>query len=162
MLSVNHIENLYRLLFRPLCLYAIHFLEDMDEAEDLVQECLIAYWEKAPEVSSAKSYLYSMVRNRCVDILRKNSVSMPLQEDIPEQEAIDRSEEEARLWTAVERLPEQRRKCLIMAKRDGLSYKEIAEQLGVSEHTVRNHINRALSSLRGGSDKSFTLVLSFF
>ena len=57
----------------------------MDEAEDLVQECLIAYWEKAPEVSSTKSYLYSMVRNRCIDILRKKSVSVPLQEDIPDQ-----------------------------------------------------------------------------
>ena len=59
-------------------------------------------------------------------------------------------------------LPEMRRRCLLMAKRDGLSYKEIADELGLSEHTVRNHISRALESLREGSPQILSFIFLFF
>ena len=49
-----------------------------------------------------------------------------------------------------------------MAKRDGLSYKEIADELGLSEHTVRNHISRALESLREGSPQILSFIFLFF
>ncbi len=78
------------------------------------------------------------------------------------EDIIARSESEARLWSIVESLPKQRRRCLLMAKRDGLSYKEIAEELGLSERTVRNHISRALEFLRDTDPRALLFVLSFF
>lgn len=135
-------DTLFRRHYRALCLYAVHFLHDLDAAEDLVQDCFVAYWEKGEIMASEQAYLYRMVHNRCIDILRKDQPAA-LPEELSMEETIDRSEKEARLWVAIERLPEQRRRCLIMAKRDGLSYKEIAAELGISENTVRNHIARA-------------------
>ena len=73
-----------------------------------------------------------------------------------------RSEREARLWAAVDALPEMRRRCLLMAKRDGLSYKEIAQDLGLSENTVRNHISRALETLREEGPQILNAVFLFF
>ena len=49
-----------------------------------------------------------------------------------------------------------------MSKRDGLSYKEIAGELGLSEHTVRNHISRALETLREGGREILDFIFSFF
>lgn len=152
-------DTLFRRHYRALCLYAVHFLHDLDAAEDLVQDSFVAYWEKGEIMASEQAYLYRMVHNRCIDILRKDQPAA-LSEELSMEETIDRSEKEARLWVAIERLPEQRRRCLIMAKRDGLSYKEIAAELGISEITVRNHIARAVASLR--EDASNMFILSLF
>ena len=158
-------EKLYRLNYRPLCLYALHYVDDVAAAEDAVQDCFLSLLGKNPD--SPKAYLYSAVRNRCVDYLRSRShspedASGPGDVEPPFEDIIVRSESEARLWSAVEALPEQRRRCLLMAKRDGLSYKEIADELGLSERTVRNHISRALDSLRKTEPRAFLFVLPFF
>ena len=80
---------------------------------------------------------------------------------ISDDEAILRSEREARLWAAVSRLPDRRRTILLMAKRDGMSHAAIAAELGLSENTVRNQISRALESLRSYPEAllSYTLLL---
>ena len=94
---------------------------------------------------------------RCAAKIRKD-----LDGPISDDEAEERSALEARLWTAVDALPEMRRKCLLLAKRDGLSYKEIADELNISEHTVRNHISRALETLREGGQQMINFIFSFF
>ena len=113
-----------------------------------------------------KAWLYAAVRNHCIDALRRAGKTELLPRDldgpISDDEAAERSTLEARLWTAVDSLPEMRRKCLLLAKRDGLSYKEIAEELNLSEHTVRNHISRALETLRDGGPEILDFIFSFF
>jgi len=140
-----------------MCLYALHYLDNHDEVEDVVQESFVSLWGKiqaggVPENSVA--YLAACVRNRCIDRLRKkralNMVPMPedVAETITDSAALDRSAEEARLWKAIDTLPPGRRKMLLMHRREGLKYTEIAVRLGVSEGTVRNQISRALKTLR--------------
>lgn len=157
-------ETLFRQHFRPLCLYALHYLEDADDAEDVVQECFLSLWQSKPD--NPKPWLYTAVRNRCIDRLRSHRSFDSFPEDLAEElsfdEIVSRSEREARLWSAVEALPEQRRRCLIMAKRDNMSYSEIASELGLSENTVRNNISRALKTLRGAGSKDLLFILSFF
>lgn len=157
-------ESLFRQHYRPLCLYALHYLDVADDAEDVVQECFISLWQNKPD--NPKPWLYTSVRNRCIDRLRSrravDSVTDSFPEELPFDEIVSRSEREARLWDAVEALPEQRRRCLIMAKRDNMSYSEIASELGLSENTVRNNISRALKTLRGAASKDLLFILLFF
>ena len=80
---------------------------------------------------------------------------------ISDEEAVDRSALEARLWEAVDRLPAKRRELLLMSKRDGLSYEQIAEATGLSVNTVRNQISRALQSLRNSADSILDFILLF-
>ena len=159
-------ESDFRTYYRPLCLYALHYLGDPDAVEDVVQESFTALWRQEKAVANVKAWLYSAVRNRSIDLLRRAGKTEPLPTDldgpISDDEAENRSALEARLWTAVDALPEMRRKGLLLAKRDGLSYKEIAEELTLSEHTVRNHISRALETLREGGREMLDFIFSFF
>ena len=153
-------ESLFHYNYRPLCLYALHYLGNADSAEDVVQESFAALWEKLQEgvaISNRKAYLYMMVRNRCLDQLRRKGI--PTESLKPyDTYAQERSQTEARLWTAIDSLPEKCRQIFLMSKRDGLKYMEIADELGISENTVRNQISKALKILKDGVVK----IYSFF
>lgn len=159
----QNIDALFRLYYRPLCLFAARYLLDADDVEDIVQGAFVTCWEKsrsgqAPD--SPKAYLYRIVHNRCIDTLRKSGqeeiINLEhLQEDVPDEEVVDRSFVWARLWTAIDCLPTRRREILLLNKRDGLSYAEIAQKMGISESTVHNQMTKALRTLRTGADHLF-------
>ena len=160
-------ESLFHYNYRPLCLYALHYLGNADSAEDVVQESFATLWEKLQEgvaISNRKAYLYMMVRNRCLDQLRRKGIPTESLKPydtygiIEDDDAQERSQTEARLWTAIDSLPEKCRQIFLMSKRDGLKYMEIADELGISENTVRNQISKALKILKDGVVK----IYSFF
>ncbi len=157
-------EELFRYNYRPLCLYALHYLGDSDMAEDVVQECFATLWEKLEAglaVANRRAYLYMTVRNRCLDQLRRKGMQTESLKPydtygiIDDDDAQERSQIEARLWTAIDSLPEKCREVFLMSKRDGLKYEEIATELGISENTVRNQISKALKVLKDGAIKIF-------
>ena len=157
-------NDLFRYNYRPLCLYALHYIQDVDLAEDIVQESYTALWEKlqdGAQVLNRKSYLYMMVRNRCLDHIRKKTIPTESLKPndtygiIEDDDAQERSQTEARIWTAIDNLPEKCREVFIMSKRDGLKYEEIAEELGLSVNTVRNQISKALKILKEGIHKVY-------
>ena len=81
------------------------------------------------------------------------------QSEISDEEAQRRAEIEVRLWEAVDALPPKRRELLLLNKRDGLTYGDIARLKGLSENTVRNQIFRAIKALR--KDSSDILAFLF-
>ena len=154
---MEDIASLFRLYYRPLCLYASKFMLDSEAVEDLVQDVFIAYWNRLqdgmPVPSSPKSYLYRSVHNKCLDVLRRTDAAgiECIDYDVVDEDAEDRSFIWARLWTAIDKLPEKRREILLMNKRDGMTYAEIASELGISEHSVHAQITKALKTLREGA-----------
>ena len=76
-----------------------------------------------------------MVKNRCIDILKKNSLidcnvqPSDLEEILSDEECEEWSYDEARIWTAIEALPEKCKEVFLLAKRDGMKYEEIAVRL---------------------------------
>lgn len=167
---------MFRLYYRPLCVYALHYLKDKDLIEDLVQEAFTAYWMKqaaSDVIDSPRAYLYTAVRNRCIDAIRRRrrqdveleSVGediLPVEDDvaISDDEAVDNSVKEARIWSAIDRLPAKRRRIFLMSRRDGMKYSEIAQSLGLSENTVRNQISKALEAIRQGVKKVILFLMS--
>lgn len=167
-LADNRIEILFKGLYRPLCLYALHYLEEIGAAEDVVQDAFLAYWNRSrgdAAPASPRAYLFTSVRNICIDRLRKKAPEtvaldrIGSEEAITDEEAASRSEAEARLWSAIDRLPAQRRQILLMSKRDGMKYSEIASELGLSTFTVRNQISRALAALRKDTGLNLKTIL---
>lgn len=147
--KVKDIEHSFKLYYRQLCIYALHFIEDMGTVEDIVQEAFVGLLQRKEEVRDVKPYLYASVRNKCISYLKKQRVGTDVvPEDIPSEDMEDRSEIEARLWSAIDSLPEKRRRILLMSKRDGMKYEDIAYMLGISVNTVRNQISKALQALR--------------
>lgn len=166
-----NIEDLFRLNYRPLCLYALHYLQDTALVEDVVQECFTTLWEKmgqGTDVKNRRAYLYMTVRNRCLDHLRRKGLPTESLKPhdtygiIDDDDAEERSQIEARLWTAIDSLPDKCREVFLMSKRDGLKYEEIADELGLSVNTVRNQISKALNVLKNGAVKLYTFILGIF
>lgn len=161
-MNIKQFEFQYRRLFMPLCMYALRLLGDEDEAKDLVQESFLSTWrvlEEGREIEALKSFLYTTVRNGALMRLRSARHTEPI-EDIPEisEETIDTAERDARLWKAIDKLPEGCRRVFLLSKRDGLSNSEIAEELGISVKTVENQMTKAFRTLRGDlSGKVFFL-----
>lgn len=164
-------EQLFRYNYRPLCLYAMHYIPDPDKVEDVVQECFASLWEKiqaGTPVANRRAYLYMAVRNRCLDHLRKGGIKVEELKPydtygiIDDDDAQERAEMEARLWTAIDALPQKCREVFLMSKRDGMKYEEIASELGISENTVRNQISKALKLLKEGARKAFMFFFPFF
>ena len=165
MARFQKIDELFRLFYKPMCIYATHYLGNTEGVEDIVQDAFLSLWQKMEdglEPASPKSYLSSIVHNACVDRLRREAshpvsgLPSDMEAPVSDEEALDRSFAEAWLWTAIDELPEGRRRMLLMHKREGLSCAEIASRLGVSEGTVKNQISRALKSLRKGAWKIFS------
>lgn len=151
-MKAKDFETLFRQLYVPLGMYAMRIVDNPDDAEDLVEESFLNAWnalEDGKEIDNFKAYIYRLVRNQCVSFLRKNHLQAA-EKDIPEvtDEAVDTSERDARIWKAIDSLPEKCREIFLMSKRDGLSNQEIAEELDISIKTVKNQMTKALSRLR--------------
>lgn len=164
-------EKLFQLYYRPLCLYAIGMVEDVDMAEDIVMDCYVKFWkhqQSESRIDDIKSYLYIMVRHACYDHNREMHTRpklTALSEGADAMESGDEarfSEIAANLWKAIDSLPAQCRRIFLMSKRDGMKYSEIAEELQLSVKTVEVQIGKAYKILRGKAREIYLFILSLF
>jgi len=150
-------DVLFNQYYERLVLFAESYVGDLETAEDMVQDVFLSLLSRSDfnEVEYSRSYLYSCVKNGCVDYLRKLKVVDPLDIklfdavyyvgdfNLLEQEELIRKVEEE-----IEKLPEQRREILKMSVYDGMSYPSIAEVTGLSINTVKTHMKKAYQDLR--------------
>lgn len=160
------LEKYFRWMYRPLCLYALNITESYEDSEDIVQQIFVELLEKAVagslEVGDMKGYLYTVVRNRAVKYAKKNQekVSVESAMYLTNETTLSISvEEEALVWDWIDALPTERRNIFLMAKQQGMKYKEIAMQLDISVKTVEGQMGKALKALR---DKAIKIYLFFF
>ena len=147
-ITTQEFEHHFKSLYKPLCLFALRYTDQVDDAEDI--------WDKnraGNVIGNLKAYLYQAVRNRSLSftsqpVNAEATEQLPDVEDTSEEEDILRSERDARLWDAIDRLPPERKKIFLLSKRDGLKYQEIAEELNLSVKTVENQMSKALKALR--------------
>lgn len=133
-------------------MYALRFVEDADVAEDMEQEAFMKAWlyvENGGRIDNFTSFMYTSVRNVCISYLREKKETLD-ESHIPDvgEEEIDTSVRDARIWRAIDELPDKCREVFLMSKRDGLSNEEIAEEMGISVKTVKNQMTKAFSRLR--------------
>ena len=142
----------FRKHYLALCMYALRIVGDAEASRDVVEEGFARMWQQVNEgveINYKKAYIYRVVYNECVSWLRRARETESLDAVVePDDEAIDTSERDAALWRAIDELPEMCRRVFLLSKRDGLSNAEIAEELGISVKTVKNHMTKAFTRLR--------------
>lgn len=151
-------DFIFRKYYKVLAVQAIRFIHVEDTAESLVQDCFVRFWEKRSELSAVGdlySYLFFMVRNRCIDHIREqkriNQVPITDQVDFAEsatEDHIDADDLGSHLWQAIAALPERCRMAFEYSRIDGLTYSEIALRMGISSKGVEALVSRALKTLR--------------
>lgn len=151
-MTAREFEIAFRRLYLPLGMYALRIVDDADVAEDLEQDAFMKAWlyiENGGEIDNFSSFMYRTVRNVCLTYLRDRHEMLD-ESKIPDvdEEEIDTSIRDAKIWKAIDGLPEKCREVFLMSKRDGLTNEEIAEEMGISVKTVKNQMTKAFSRLR--------------
>ena len=150
---------------------AAHKIRDLSEAEDIVQQLFINLWSRRAVLeitSSLNSYLAVAVKYRILKSLDKSYRTRHFTDGVVDEalEIIDNSTQEwlefqevkLRLQKLVDSLPDKCRLVYKLSKEEGMSQKQIAESLDISENTVESHMGRALKTIKGGL-KCFFLTL---
>ena len=159
-LNESSYEELFRNWYAPLCKMIFRILKDKELTEDTVQEVFVKLWEKRKDLKieiSLKSYLYRAAINAAYNHLEKNKRYSKLTlEDVGAAKSaynnteadLDAKELETKIKETLALLPEACREVFILSRFEELSYKEIAETLGISVKTVENQVGKALRIFR--------------
>jgi len=163
-------EEIYRRYWHPLFLHAYHILDDEDEAQDIIQDLFVTFWNK-PFVgqihTSLKAYLYVMVRNKVLNHIRKNKINANFiqllstrltEKDLNTVQNIELKELTALIDQEIDLLPPRMKQVFEMSRKEFLTHKEIAERLGTSEETVKKQITNSLKLLRVKFDQNLFLA----
>lgn len=162
--TTEEFEEHFKAFYQPLCLFALRYTGELDDAEDVVQQTFVDVWDKRQtmdRILNLKAYLFQAVKNRSLSYSSKNDHlqavdTLPDVEDESLDEQIHCAERDARLWNAIDGLPPERKRIFLLSKRDGLKYKEIAEELNISVKTVENQMGKALKALRDTAVRIYT------
>lgn len=151
-------DTLFRRYYPMLCAYGHRFVE-LEDAEEIVEDSLLWIWENRETLvieSSLNSYLFKMVYRRALNKLAHIDATQradtrfyeEMQEMLQDTDYYQVEELTRRIEEAVAALPESYREAFVMHRFRDMSYKEIAETLGVSPKTIDYRIQQALKQLR--------------
>lgn len=161
-------ERLFRQYYTPLCRFAAHILGDGGQAEEVVDDVFFRLWQMggdADAISLMRPYLYQAVRRRCINEMRSAAAhAYGNIVDVSSREGIDfldtlfgdgqhplgellLKELDGKVRDAVASLPEPCREVYLMSREQGMTYEQIAAEMGISVNTVKYHIKHALKEL---------------
>lgn len=151
-------DYIFRKYYKALCAQANAYVKDLDKSQSLVQECFIKLWENrknADTINNLSAYLSFMVRNRCIDYIRKTKSSESLDSLQESTETLSDTEQtvllhdfEEKLVRALSSLPERSRIAFEYSRFENFTYKEIAVKMKISVKAVEALLSRALKILR--------------
>jgi RNA polymerase sigma-70 factor (family 1) len=160
-IDLSTLEELFREHYHALCQAAYYVSGSTEVARDVVQDFFFHCWNKRKDmriVGDFKSYAIRSVKNASLNYLRDNKKIKVTDEsafsNIGSEELkssfdnADEAEKNRALWKAVEKLPEQRKAIFLSSNRDGFSYAQTAEKMGISVNTVKTQIRLAYKFLR--------------
>jgi RNA polymerase sigma factor (sigma-70 family) len=139
---------------RRLYALAFRYLNNREEAEDVVQEVMMKLWEerkKAGRYENPAAWCTTVTRNYCIDLLRKEV--MVTGNDMFSQS--DGSEAAALVTGIVQRMKEPFRSAVILRDIEGYSYEEAAEAMQTSVGALRTTLSRARKSIREEMEKIY-------
>lgn len=168
--SKNHIdfEEIYISFYPRLKRFAQEYVVNEADAENIVQDIFLSLWEKREFISAERnltSFLFTTLKNKCIDFLRHRIVvqnaankiqqefewtmQLKLQslEEFDEQ-IFTKNDIESLIQNAIQSLPEKCRQIFIMNKIEGKKQKIIAQELQISVNTVENQMTIAYRKLK--------------
>ena len=155
-MTAKDFKMIYEAHFDDLRRYLIFRSGDQDLSEDIAQNVFMKVWTKKIEIASGniKSLLFKMATDEFISYIRKKKVEKEYTESIdlklirePDNND-DLLEKKVLFQKALNQLPEKQKTALLMNKMQGLTYKEIAEILNLSQKAIEKRIGLALKALK--------------
>ncbi len=150
--------ELFNRVSSKLKAYAIRCGANHADSEEIVQECLLIVWRKAPtfnpQTASAITWLYTIVRNKRIDFIRKQRPDLICSDDLwpePESEELEKHVESDLnaniVRTLLYELPEEQRQIVFKVYFEGKSHSEIANELDLPLGTIKSRLRLAMKKL---------------
>lgn len=173
--KVEAFDYLFSRYYTPLCAFARKYLNDQNEAEDVVCSLFVHLWEIRSNliiINSIESYLITSIHNTCLNRIRENanrkkrdatflnssSVDHELQEAEYIHNKIDREILAQIIKSVYITLPDRCRDILKLRREENLSYKDIAQKLNINVGTVKTQLSRANNKIKKAL-KNYTFSL---
>jgi len=165
--------EIYDRYWKRMLAVAYKRLDSQEDAEECVQDVLYNLWKLRENFGLEKldlsNYLSRAIRNQSFNILEKRYRGRLKAEDYkqeavnylsPEQ-ALILKELQAKIDRSISELPPQCQLVFRLSRQEGLSAKQIAENLSLSENTVKAHLKKANKDIQGNLDLLTALILSY-
>jgi len=163
--DMSAFDIIYKKYSRRLYGFVFRYVKQESDTEDIVQEVFIKIWksrEKIEVYSSFESYLFTIAHNATVNLLKKRATEQKYVEHVKSVQSIDEAYEltdeihykelKHKLLGLLDELSPRQKEIFQLSREEGLSHKEIAEKLGISTNTVKNHLVTTLSFLKSKLD----------
>lgn len=152
--------EIYDRYWEQMSLYVLKITRSPEDACDIVQDVFVSIWKRRTELiisGALKAYLLKSVRNLSIRYIEKNiskkgfvaSLSLYWKSpDMSTTHALEFRELESKLTRIVAKLPPKMQQVFVLSRHENLSYKEIAQRLGIAETTVKKQVSNALKMIR--------------
>ena len=167
-------ERLFTRYAQKLFAFALSYLKNEDDAEEVVQEVFLKVWDRRQELrtdTSFQSYVFTIAFNSIRKTFNKRARENQFKPDIVDQldaedSAVDFEHNHQLILDKLEQyineLPERRKLIFLLRKKHGKSLKEIADELDISVKTVENQITEAMRFLKSKFEADFSNGLILF
>lgn len=169
-------KEIFSNYYQPLCHLSSYYLQNKDEAEGVVQEAFIKLWEVRHELtpdSNLKNFLFTLVKNNCLNILKRQQILLKHHDKIRKTEIryqleslnritddyLEFKEVKEKIDVAVKKLPEHCREVFEMSRYTEMKNREIAKKLGISQKAVEARMTKALKILRNELKDYLPLIM---
>ncbi|MFY0605385.1 MAG: RNA polymerase sigma-70 factor [Cyclobacteriaceae bacterium] len=157
--DIKAFEKLFKKHYADVVRFATSMVRDRTIGEEIGQEIFMYLWEKREQIhlkSSLKSYLFSSTKNKCINYFK---LELPKQQALTDLVDIEDAHEspmtsdehelmKLKVQNAIDTLPGKCRNIFVLSRYGGMTYQEIADDLGISIKTVENQISIALKKLK--------------
>ncbi len=158
--NIEAFDILFMKYSRKLYHFSLGYFKSGADAEDMIQEVFVQLWENRDKLDpqySFNSYIFTITKNKILNVIRKrvyenkylDTVSakqilpnFTTDDQMDFKELLEISEE------AIDTLPPKRKQIFKMSRNEGMTYEEIAAELGISKKTVENQMGATLKTLR--------------
>jgi len=159
-IEIEEFKEIFDIYFDNIRSYIFYKIGNEDDASDMAQDVFMKIWTKRKSLDSRniKALLYKMSSDLIITKYRKNNVKKKFIEhttytnknkyDITPENLINYKNLKNRYIEALGQLTENQRSVFLMHREESLSYREIAERLGISNKAVEKRISKSLKHLK--------------
>ena len=168
------VDEIYELYHHKIFRFSIAYLKNEDDAYDIVQDVFIKLWESRLQLkndTNFDAFLFTVAKNTVLSLFRKRASEMKYKNTLTLVEAsepdtiendLDFEFLKRKYQQLLEKLPPKRKEVFILSREKGLTNKEIAQEKGIAEKTVEDHLTKSLSFFKQHFGTPGALTMLFF
>jgi len=155
--------------------FVLRYLKQEEDAEEIIQEVFVKIWRSRDKIdiyASFESFLFTVAYNATISLLRKRVSENKSREYLRSLQQVDTTEHitgelqfrelDQKVQLLLEQLTPRQKEIYLLSREEGLTHKEIAQKLSISESTVNNHLVTTIKYLRSHIDNSLAINILFF